>query len=308
MLARQSIAGLTTEESRALSLGTDAAGGYAVPFQLDPTVILSSSGVVNPLRAISRVEPITGKEWDGVTSAGVTVSRGTEAQEVGTGDPAFAQPTVRTTRVQGWVPFSVELDVTWNALRTQLTRLLQDAKDVEEATAFATGNGTAPNPSGVVSTLGTASWVDTAGSAVLAAADIYLLENAMAPRFIANSRIVAAKTTFNRFRTLFQAQASSAGDPFARPSGAMGETFNGYPKHELSTMASGIGTGSLVMLQGDFNQFLIVDRVGMGIELIPHVLGSNRRPTGERGVFALWFNNSKILVDNAFRLLRIKST
>lgn len=308
MLGQMSIGGLTAEESRALSLGTDAAGGYAVPFQLDPTVILSSSGVVNPLRAIARVEPITGKEWDGVTSAGVTVSRGTEAQEVGTGDPAFVQPTVRTTRVQGWVPFSVELDVSWNALRTQLTNLLQDAKDVEEATAFATGNGTAPNPNGIVSTLGTASWVDTAGSAVLAAADIYLLENAMAPRFIANSRIVAAKTTFNRFRTLFQAQASAAGDPFARPSGAMGETFNGYPKHELSTMATGIGTGALIMLQGDFNQFLIVDRVGMGIELVPHVLGSNRRPTGERGVYALWFNNSKILVDNAFRLLRIKST
>lgn len=308
MLAHLSDKGLTAEESRALSLGTDAAGGYAVPFQLDPTVILTSNGVVNPLRAISRVETITGKEWDGVTSAGVSVSRGTEGQEVGTGDPAFAQPTVRTTRVQGWVPFSVELDVTWNALRTQLTRILQDAKDVEEATAFATGNGTAPNPSGVVATLGTASWVDTAGSAALAAGDVYLLENAMAPRFIANSSIVASKTTYNRFRSLFQAQASSAGDPFSRPSQGMGELFNGYPKYELSTMSTSIGTGSLVMLQGDFQQFLIVDRVGMGIELVPHVLGSNRRPTGERGVYALWFNNSKILVDNAFRLLRIKST
>lgn len=308
MLARQSINGLTAEESRALSLGTDSAGGYAVPFQLDPTVILSSSGVVNPLRQISRVETITGKEWDGVTSAGVTVARGTEAQEVGTGDPAFAQPTLRTTRVQGWVPFSIELDVSWNSLRSQLTNILQDAKDIEEATAFATGNGTAPNPNGVVSTLGTASWVDTAGSAVLAAGDVYLLENAMAPRFIANSSIVASKTTFNRFRTLFQAQASSAGDPFSRPSGTMGPQFNGYPKYELSTMSTSIGTGSLIMLQGDFNQFLIVDRVGMGIELVPQVLGSNRRPTGERGIFALWFNNSKILVDNAFRLLRIKST
>lgn len=308
MLGHLSINGLTAEESRALSLGTDAAGGFAVPFQLDPTVILSSNGVVNPLRAISRVETITGKEWDGVTSAGVTVSRGTEGAEVGTGDPALAQPTVRTTRVQGWVPFSVELDVSWNSLRTQLTRILQDAKDVEEATSFATGNGTAPNASGVVSTLGTASWVDTAGSGVLAAADVYVLENAAAPRFISNSSIVASKTTFNRFRTLFQAQASAAGDPFARPSGSMGETFNGYPKYELSTMSTSIGTGSLIMLQGDFQQFLIVDRVGMGIELVPHVLGSNRRPTGERGVYALWFNNSKILTDNAFRLLRIKST
>lgn len=308
LLQRMSVGGLTAEEARSLSLGTDAAGGYAVPFQLDPTVILTSNGVVNPLRQISRVETITGKEWDGVTSAGVTVSRGTEAQEVGTGDPALVQPTVRTTRVQGWVPFSIELDVTWNALRTQLTSLLQDAKDVEEATAFCTGNGTAPNPSGVVATLGTASWVDTAGSAALAAGDIYLLENAMAPRFIANSSIVASKTIYNKFRTLFQAQASAAGDPFARPSVGMGPTFNGYPKYELSTMATTTGTGSLVMLQGDFRQFLIVDRVGMGIELVPQVLGANRRPTGERGVFALWFNSSKILTDNAFRLLRIKST
>ncbi len=306
MLGRQSIAGLTAEESRALSLGTDSAGGYAVPFQLDPTVILTSNGVVNPLRKISRVETITGKEWDGVTSAGVTVSRGTEGQEVGTGDPAFAQPSVRTSRVQGFVPFSIELDVTWSALRTQLTNILQDAKDVEEATAFATGNGTAPNPSGVVSTLGTASWVDTAGSAAIAAGDIYLLENAMAPRFIANSSIVGSKTIYNKFRALFQAQASAAGDPFARPSGAMGEQFNGYPKYELSTMSTAQGTGALI--QGDFNQFLIVDRVGMGVELVPHVLGSSRRPTGERGIYALWFNNSKILADNAFRLLRVKAT
>lgn len=309
MLARQSVHGLTAEESRALSLGTDSAGGYAVPFQLDPTVILSSNGVVNPLRQIARTETITGKEWDGVTSAGVTVTRGTEGQEVGTGDPAFAQPSVRTQRVQGFVPFSIELDVSWNALRSQLQSLLMDAKDIEEATAFTTGNGTAPNPNGIITTLGTASRVQTAGSGVLATGDVYLLENAMAPRFIANSSVVASKTIYNKFRALFQAQASAAGDPFARPSGAMGPQFNGYPKYELSTMSTTSGTADLVMLQGDFRQFLIVDRVGMGIELIPHLFGAtNRYPTGQRGVLAIWFNNSKILVDNAFRLLQVKAT
>jgi HK97 family phage major capsid protein len=308
-LARQSIHGLTAEEQRALQLGTDASGGFAVPFQLDPTVILTSSSVVNPLRAISRVETITGKEWDGLTSSGVTVTRGTESQEVGTADPAFAQPTVRTSRVMGWIPFSIELDVSWNALRSQMTFLLQDAKDIEEATAFATGNGTAPNPSGVVSTLGTASRVTSGGSAVIQVGDVYLLENAMAPRFLPNSSIVASKTIFNKFRSAFQLQASSAGDPFSRPTGnIIGEQFNGYPKYELSTMSATSGTADLVMLQGDFRQFLIVDRVGMGIELVPQLLGTNRRPTGERGVFALWFNNSKILVDNAFRLLQIKAT
>ncbi len=310
MLGSQSINSLTAEESRALSLGTDSAGGYAVPFQLDPTVILTSNGVVNPLRQIARVETITGKEWDGVTSAGVTVTRGTEGQEVGTGDPALAQPSVRTTRVQGFVPFSIELDVTWNALRSQMTALLMDAKDIEEAggTAsggFVNGNGTAPNPNGIISTLGTASYVTVATRGTLVAGDVYALENAMAPRFISNASVVASKTIFNKFRTVFQSQASAAGDPFARPSGAMGPQFNGYPKYELSTMKTTFASGDLVMLQGDFSQFLIVDRVGMGIELVPHLFGSaNRYPTGQRGVLAIWFNNSKILADNAFRLLQ----
>ena len=43
--------------------------------------------------------------------------------------------------------------------------------------------------------------------------------------------------------------------------------------------------------------------LGMNVELVPHILGSNRRPTGQRGLLAVWWNNSKVLVDNAFRVL-----
>ena len=75
-LTQLSIVGLDDAESRALSLGVDGQGGYAVPFQLDPTVILTSNGAINPIRHLARVETITGKEWDGVTSAGVTRDQG----------------------------------------------------------------------------------------------------------------------------------------------------------------------------------------------------------------------------------------
>jgi len=45
-------------------------------------------------------------------------------------------------------------------------------------------------------------------------------------------------------------------------------------------------------------------RVGMGIELVPHLFGAtNRYPTGQRGILAIWFNSSQVLVPNAFRLL-----
>jgi HK97 family phage major capsid protein/HK97 family phage prohead protease len=308
-MSHLSIVGLDDAESRALALGVDAQGGYAVPFQLDPTVILTSNGAINPLRHLARVETITGKEWDGVTSAGVTVTRATEGTEVGTGDAAFTQPSVRTTRVQGFVPFSVELDVSWGALRSQMTALLMDAKDIEEATAFVSGSGTGANPTGLITgitnaTAGTASTVTTAGTAALAVGDLYALENAMPARFRQQSAYLASRTTYNRFRQLFQALASAAFDSWVRPSGGQPATFNGYPAYELSTMGTTITSGSQVLVQGDYRQFLIVDRVGMGIELVPHLFGgTNRYPTGQRGILAIWFNSSQVLVPNAFRLL-----
>jgi HK97 family phage major capsid protein len=64
---------LTTDEQRSLSL-TSASGGYAVPVTLDPTIIPTSNGAVNPWRAISRVEQITGNTWNGV-SAGASSRR-----------------------------------------------------------------------------------------------------------------------------------------------------------------------------------------------------------------------------------------
>ena len=311
-LTQLSIVGLDDVESRALSLGVDPQGGYAVPFQLDPTVILTSNGAINPIRHLARVETITGKEWDGVTSAGVTVTRANENAEVGTGDAAFVQPTVRTTRVQGFVPFSVELDVSWGALRSQMTALLMDAKDIEEATAFMTGNGTAPNATGLITgissdtaAVGTASTVTAAGSASLAVGDLYSLENAMPARFRQQSAYLASRTIYNRFRQLFQALASAAFDSWVRPSGGQPATFNGYPAYEVSTMTGAISSGSRVLVMGDYRQFLIVDRIGMGIELVPHLFGpTNRYPTGQRGILAIWFNNSQVLVPNAFRLLQ----
>ena len=305
--------GLTEEQGRALALGVDPFGGYAVPFQLDPTIILTSNGAINPLRQLARVETITGKEWDGVTSAGVVVTRAAEGTEVGTGDAQLIQPTVRTTRVQGFVPFSIELDVSWGALRSQMTGLLMDAKDVEEATSFVTGNGVAPNVNGLVysvsssnASVGTASTVYTAGTAAIAVADLYSLENAMAPRFRQQSGYLASRTIYNKFRQLFQALASAAFDSWVRPSAGQPATFNGYPAFEVSTMTGTIASGQLALLQGDFKQYLIVDRVGMGIELIPHLFGpTNRYPTGQRGILAIWFNNAQVLVPNAFRLLEI---
>jgi HK97 family phage major capsid protein len=138
----------THEEQRALSL-TGGSGGFAVPFTLDPSIINVSNGVVNPFRQISRVVQITGDEWRGVASAGVTASYAAEATETTDNAPTLTQPTVSTEKAQAFIPFSIEISMDWSGLQTEMSELLQDAKDTLEAAKFATGTGT-NEPFGVV--------------------------------------------------------------------------------------------------------------------------------------------------------------
>jgi hypothetical protein len=66
---------LNADEQRALSLGATT-GGQAVPFTLDPTIIPTSNSVVNPARALARIETISGSNtWNGVSSGAITAPR-----------------------------------------------------------------------------------------------------------------------------------------------------------------------------------------------------------------------------------------
>jgi HK97 family phage major capsid protein len=295
------------EFSAALSLGTDASGGYAVPFELDPTIIPTSNAAVNPFRSVSRVVQITGKEWDGVTSAGVTAHRRNEGDESADDAPTLAQPTVRATRVDVFIPFSVELQQDWGSLQTEMARLIQDAKDVEEASSFTSGNGTAPNPQGLLT--GATVTVNTAGTATLALADLDTVEQALPPRFTPKAIWLGNRAQYNRVRALTQA-VYDVYSPIAQSinqngiQGDMGRNLHGYGAYEDSAMSSAVTSATPLFVLGDFSYFLIADRLGMSIELIPHLFGSNQRPTGQRGFYAVWRNNCKVLSAAAFRVLK----
>jgi HK97 family phage major capsid protein len=305
-VARVSTSVLTQDEIMALSLGTGSDGGFAVPFELDPTIILTSDSAISPLRAISRVVQITGKEYDLVTSTGITVTRSAEASAVPENNPTLAQPTIKAERVTGFIPFSVEVEQDWQAMQSEMMMLLADAKDVEECSSFTLGDGTGTNASGIIGTLSSGSNVSgTGGSGALAAEDLDALENAAAPRFRPRAVWMASKTAYNAYRALLAAQASSAGDDWARPSEGQPPRLRGYAAYENSEMTTAHTTGSKVIILGDFGRgFLIVDRLGMSVELVPHLVDqATARPTGERGILAIWRNNSRVIIDRAFTLL-----
>ncbi len=86
--------------------------------------------------------------------------------------------------------------------------------------------------------------------------------------------------------------------------GNTGLRLLGYPVNELSTMSATVVNATKIMLLGDFSYFKIVDRVGMTVELVPHLFGATSRyPTGQRGFYAYWRNGSKVLSASAFRAL-----
>src|SRR5438067_10128666 len=63
-------------------------------------------------------------------------------------------------------------------------------------------------------------------------------------------------------------------------------------------------TGSKIVVFGDISAaFGIVDRIGLSVELIPHIMGAtNRYPLGQRGVYAFWRVGSGVLVGARLRV------
>ncbi|WP_433626771.1 phage major capsid protein [Nocardia sp. CA-120079] len=295
-------------EQRAMS-STDTAGGFMVPLTLDPAILLTSSGSVNPLRQISRVVQTSTDSWNGVTSAGVTAEWVAEATEVAEATPTLAQPSIPVYKGDVWCPFSVEIEGDAVGFMTELGMIMRDAADQLTATAYTTGSGTG-QPTGIITALVAASTpiVTGDGTEALAASDPYKLQNALAPRWQPNAAWNANLTTLN---TLRQFETTNGSLKFPELTGNPPRLLN-RTVYENSNMDGAINAAATeanyLLLYGDFKQFVIVDRLGSTLELVPHLMGANRRPTLQRGAL-LWFRTgSNVVVPGAFKLLNVATT
>ncbi len=136
----------------AMSEGSAALGAALVPFALDPTIVLTNTGVFpNSIRDITRVETINTSAAHYVTSAGVTAEWVSEAAEATDASPSFAQPTITPVRADAYCQASYEL-VQDSNVADQLVTVFADAKMRLEEAAFAVGTGTT-QPFGIVTRL-----------------------------------------------------------------------------------------------------------------------------------------------------------
>jgi HK97 family phage major capsid protein len=288
-------------EQRAMSEGSGPAGSYLVPYELDPTVILTSGGSENPLMSISRVVSTYTSAWHGVSSTGLVAEWLDELAEASDASPTLDEPVVPNHKLSVFVPFSVELEGDAVSLISELGRLLQDGATQLLNTALTTGSGVG-QPKGIVTALaGGSSQVNTGTADTFAASDVYNLQNQLPPRFQPNARWAANLSVLNLAR-----QFETANGALKFPSLQLADpTLLGRPVHELSNADGTIDAGqdNNILLYGDFQNFVISQRVGSSVELIPHVFGPNRRPTGQRGMW-LWARYGSDCVNpNAFRML-----
>lgn len=291
---------------RAMSL-TDAAGGYLVPFQLDPTVILSSDGSYNEIRQIARQVVATGDVWNGVSAGAVAWSFDAEAAEVSDDSPTFAGPAITIRTARGFVPISLEASMDAQNVAQDVGTLLAQGKDDLEAVKFVTGLASANEPVGIISALTTGSpseIVTSVTTDTFAIADLYKLYNAVPARYRARASWLANNLIYSLTR---QFDVYGGAGLWTSLMNDRPDRLIGKPVHEAEAMDGTITAlaENYVAVFGDFSGYTIADRIGMTVEFVPQLFGSNGRPTGQRGWFAYYRVGADLTNRGAMRVLNV---
>lgn len=304
---------VTPEEQRSLAqvkelqraMALSDVTGVLVPAHLDPTLIVSNSGTVNPFRQACRVESGVTNVYTSLSSAGITASWDAEAAQVSDDAPTFSNPTATAFKGAAFVPISIEAFEDARGRESEIVAMIVDAKDRLESTAFATGNGTS-EPRGLVTALDANTNVEVKNttSNVFGLVDVYALYEALPARWRNNRTAWFANLAIiNDIRQMgtedYHSQTVQLGARLVP--GVLG-----HPIMESSAMDGAITAAAQeeILIVGDPSQYLIYDRIGLSVELIPHLFHvDNNRPSGQRGWYAHFRTGANTLVDTAWRML-----
>jgi HK97 family phage major capsid protein len=294
--------------ARAMSL-TDSAGGYLVPFQLDSTVILTGDGSYNQIRQLARTVIATGDTWNGVSSGDVSWSFDAESAEVSDDATTFAQPTVPVYLAEGFVPITRQAFQDAANVTTEVAKLLARGKDNLETSAFTTGSGSG-QPTGIVTALVASSptvIVNSASADTFAIGDVYALDSALPERYHGQERTgwCAHRLIWNKIRQFDT--AGGAGLFAENLTRGIPEALLDERKVTSEGMDGTYGSGeNYVLILGDWDNYVIADRIGMSVEFIPHLFStSNNRPKNQHGWLAYSRVGADSVNDGAFRILDV---
>ena len=286
--------------------------GAVVPSPLDPTIVLTNDGVINPMREICRVDSTISKSKRYISSAGSTFSFDAELAEASDDTHTENEITIEVHKAQGWIEASLEVAADQEEFSSELAKIIMDGKAQLEADKFITGTGT-NEPTGIeVELAGGASVVSPATVEVFASADVYAVIEDLPPRFRARARWMAELSTINevdQFETSNGAKLfdglNQASPRLLRRALAENSSVDAHSDIDVAATAA-----NHILYVGDWKNYVILDRVGLSVTFIPpgHLKGAGGRPDGRVGWYAYWRVGGESLVDEAFRVLNIATT
>jgi len=315
---------LTAEEERGTSMvvTTDGNGGFAVPFAFDPTWLHTGAWTnVNGIRANARVVQIVGTDtWQGTTVGVVTATRGAESTDQAEQGPTLTRPEILAGRVSAFVSYSIEMGMDVPGLGAELASLIAEAKDNEEESSLTIGVGGANALLGIAPVHGTSGMylhINMLTDHTLVAGDAYAMEAALPIRHRQGAAWFMARPMIRSFQALETTNGqlfgglnySSVGYPQNSIVGATGLELLRYPIVETPSMPSDYVTAAnnlflVACLANLKSSYVIVDRVGMSVEFVPHLFHADGKlPIGARGLYALWRNGAEVVNVDGGRLL-----
>lgn len=295
-------------EFRAMAIGTDSAGGFGVPVLIDPSIILTAQESPNDILSLARIEVITNDEWKGVTSAGSSWSYDAEAAEVSDDSPTLAQPTVPVHKAQGFIPYSIEVGMDYPDFAGEMSTLLSEGFSELVAQKLTTGSGSG-EPTGIVTALDANTNVEVLPQTdgAFGAVDVYRLWAALPIKYRNRGDRVAWMSSTdvqNEIRNFGTTMGSNFTVDLTDE--AIPRMFNRrYYLNDFMPEFSGTTGASNILVIGDWKNYLVAQRAGMQVELVPHLLHtSNNRPSGQRGWYAWARNGADSINDLGFRILQ----
>ena len=189
-----------------------------------------------------------------------------------------------------------------------------DTDAAADSESVAKDSGTTA-PKGLVTALaGTASEINAAADDTFALADVYTIQGALPARYRSDASWMANNLIYNRIR---QFDTSGGGGFWANLNDGRPPQLLGRSALEAEAMDATFGgagaSSSYVLAFGDFDNYVIADRIGMTVEFIPHLFRQATAgagfglPTGQRGWYAYYRTGADVVSVNAFRLLDVAS-
>lgn len=280
---RKGDAGLLRElEAKALSVGSDADGGYLVPDETE-TTINGPLRDVSPIRAIAGVRQVSGSVYKKpfAISGAATGWVGETAARPETTSPTLAELSFPTMELYA-MPSATQalLDDSAVDIDQWIADEVRAAFAEQEGSAFVNGDG-ANQPKGLMTyptvDNGTWSWgnIGTVATGVAGAflvsdpADVLIdLIYAVRSGYRANAHFAMNRATQSTVRKMKDGDGNYLWQPGQAPGQA--PTLMGFAVAESEDMAD-VASDALAIAFGDFRRgYLIVDRVGIRVLRDPY--------------------------------------